>query len=818
MLKNYIKIAWRNLRKHKLYSVINIVGLSVGVACSLIIFLFVNHELSYDSFHKDSDQIYRTLRHGKLGDNEFHFAFAPAPLANAMMAEIPEVEIAVRFRGPASYVVKRPDSNESFKENSIIAVDSGFFELFSFPLLAGDPEKQFKTPNTLAISKKLADKYFPDQSAINQILILDGDESFTVTGVFEDMPENSHIRKDMLLSMGHLSDQASDMNWTSNNFYTYFRIQEGADPAVVSEKINAMVYKYMAPQIMQFMGKTLEELEAGGNYLNVELQPMEEVYLNSAFTFDLGRMGNKTYVYLFALIAVFIIVLACINFMNLSTARSAGRSKEVGVRKVLGSHKKHLIMQFLSESVMLSIISFIIGIGLASLLLPLFNDLADKQLSLPLGNFTFVLMLLAGTLLVGLLAGLYPAFYLSSFKPIETLKGRLAVGQGNSHIRSGLVVFQFFISIILVIGTIAIYKQLNYIQNKQIGFQREQVILIKDAYMMGDQRQSFKEAVQQLPAVTQASFSGYLPISGYNRSDNTFWPEGKSPTAQNLVSTQIWRVDYDYIGTMGMKLVQGRNFNEEQASDSTAMVVNETAFKKFGFTDMDGQNWIQTNAFDDNTGQPLADKFDKFRVIGVVEDFNYESLKSGIGALAMRIAPSTAVLSVKLNTADFGGSVTAIESLWKNFDATLPFSYSFLDEEFGTMYNAELKMGKIFSIFTGLAIFIGCLGLFALASFMAEQRTKEIGIRKVLGASVNGIVIMLSKQFSKLVIIAFVLAVPLAWWGISTWLEGYTYKISIGWELFALAGISAFVIAWLTVAYHSIKVAVSNPVDSLKDE
>jgi putative ABC transport system permease protein len=818
MFKNYIKIAWRNLIKNKLYSIINIVGLSVGVACSLIIFLFVNNELSYDRFHKDSDNIYRALMNGKLGENEFHFSVAPAPLASAMMEEIPVVEIAVRFRNSGSYIVKKPGVNESFKESRIIAVDSGFFDLFSFPLLEGDPEKQFKTPNSMAISQKMADKYFPGKSAINQMLLLNGDQPFNITGVFADMPKNSHIQMDFLISMSHLKNEANNMLWVSNNFYTYFRLQKDADPEVVSGKINEMISKYLAPQIMQFMGKTLEELDASGSYYYAEIQPLEAVYLNSDFTFDIGRMGNKTYVYLFALIAIFITVLACINFMNLSTARSGNRSKEVGVRKVLGSFRKHLILQFLMESIMLTIFSFVIGILIASLLLPFFNDLAGKELSLPLSNPLFLLVLMGSSLVIGIMAGVYPAFYLSSFKPIETLKGKLTFGHGNSYIRSGLVVFQFFISIILVMGTITIYKQLNYIQNKQVGFQREQVILVQDAYMLGDQRQSFKETVNKLPNVSSASFSGYLPVSGYNRSDNTFWPEGKSPSDDNLVLTQIWQVDYDYITTMGMKLTKGRDFNIEQASDSNAIVVNETAFKKFGFTDMEGQNWIQTNANDENTGQAFSDQFNKFRVIGVVKDFNYESLKSSIGALAFQIAPNTSVLSIKLNSSDFESSLAAIEDTWKSIDATLPFSYSFLDDEFGAMYASELKMGKIFTIFTSLAVFIGCLGLFALASFMAEQRTKEIGIRKLLGASVNGIVLLLSKQFSKLVIIAFILAVPLAWWGITTWLEGYTYRISIGWELFALSGVAAFLIAWITVAYHSIKVALSNPAKVLKSE
>lgn len=818
MFRNYFKIAWRNLKKHKLYSLINMIGLSIGVACSLIISLYVFNELSYDTFHKNADFIYRTNRDMRIGENYYHFAVAPAPLGPFLMEEIPEVTQAVRFRGLGIFLVKRPDMPQSFKEDQIIAVDSGFFDLFSFTLTEGNSKQQLKEPNTLTISQKMADKYFPNESPINKVLLFDGNHEYTITGVYANMPENSHIHYDFLLSMATIADQANNDQWTSNNFYTYFQIREDADPILVLDKLNAKSDQELALVLDKMMnGKTLEEFKAEGNRMDFTLQPLNKVYLTSDFSFDIGRMGNKQYVFLFALIAIFIIILACINFMNLSTARSSNRAKEVGLRKALGSYRKDLINQFLTESILMSICSFILGVLLVTLTLPYFNDLIDKQLTLPINSFSFILIMLVFALLIGLLAGLYPAFYLSGFKPIDTLKGKLSLGKGNAGIRSGLVVFQFFISILLIIGTVAIYKQLRFIQNRNIGFHKEQVILLNDPYMLGDKRDAFKAEIDQLPNVSSSSYSGFIPINGYNRNDNTFWPGGQEASDANVVGLQNWRVDHDYIKTMGMNIISGRDFNKQLASDSSGVILNKRAFEMFGFQEA-GENYIQTNTFDEATQQPLMDQFDKYRVLGVVEDFHFESMKQDIGPLGLFIGRSTSVLSVRLRSNNISSSLSQIEDLWNQFDSSLPFSYSFLDEEFGSMYNAELRLAQVFGIFAGLAIFIGCLGLFALASFMAEQKAKEIGIRKVLGASVKAIVFQFSKQFSRLVILAFLLAIPIAWWGISTWLDDYNYRIEIGWELFAIAGLSAFAIAWLTVSYHSIRAAISNPVDALKNE
>ncbi len=816
MVKNYFKIAYRNLLKHKFYSVINIVGLSVGVACSLLIMLYIMNERNYDNFHEKGERIYRLNRQGKYGDNEFHFPVAPAPMADALVKELEVVENAVRFRTQGSYLIKMPEAIESNKEEKIIFTDSTFFDVFSFKVIEGNPKSALNRPKTLAMSQSAAHKYFNGQSALGKTLILDGKENYEVTAVFEDMPGNSHLQYDFLLAMAGLED-ALNGRWLSNNYFTYIVAAEGVEEEELIKQIQRLYDQKMEPQLEQYAGTSLAEFKAAGNYMNTTLQPLESIYLTSSFTFDIGRMGDAQTINLFAAISLFIIILACINFMNLSTARSANRAKEVGIRKALGSYRSHLVRQFLTESIIMSFMAFAMGILLAQVMLPFFNQLSEKSLSIPLNNIWFVLSLVGGALTIGVVAGLYPAFFLSSFRPIQALKGKLTIGSGSSYIRSGLVVFQFFISILLITGTIAIQKQLNFIQNKKIGFNKEQVLVVFDTYMLSDQRSAFKEELDAHSQVLASSYSGFIPINGFYRSDNTYWQKGFVPDETNLVSMQMWSVDNDYLATFDMKLVDGRNFNKEMASDSNAIILNQTAMKRFGFKSIE-EAQVQTFAWNDERQDFDTDKFEELKVIGVVEDFHFESMKENIGPLALRLGKQSGIISIRLNTNDLQASVEDVENLWKKFGSGLPFNYEFLDTMFGEMYKTETRLGSIFAIFSGLAIFIGCLGLFALAAFMGEQRTKEIGIRKVLGASVNSIVLMLSKDFSKLVVIAFLVAIPVSWYGINYWLSHYTYKITLGVELFLIAGVCSILIAWITVGYQSIKSAIGNPVDALRSE
>jgi len=816
MLRNYFKIAVRNLSQHKFYSLINITGLAVSVACCLLISLFVIDELSYDTSFEDSEHIYRSNRHGKYGDNEFHFATAPAPFGPALRNEIPEIETVVRFRTYGSNLVRTPNMDESYKEENFVFSDPQVFEVFGLQPVDGTTKDVLLSESSIAISQSMAYKYFGTYDSVGETIILDNEREYNVEVVYEDFPNNSHLDFDFILSMENIQ-RSKATGWLSNNFYTYFKVKEGVNIKELETKINRMADKYVGPQIESYSGQTYEDFIASDNYMFFELQPITEAYLYSNFTFDIGKTGNATYVYIFMTIAVFILILACINYMNLSTARSANRAKEVGVRKVLGSYKSHLIRQFLIESVIISYIGFLLSVLLAYAAIPFFNQISGKALTMPIDQVEFYLGIIGGALFIGILAGSYPAFFLSSFKIVNVLKGKLALGSNSGLIRSSLVVFQFLISIILLIGTATVYQQLNYIQNKNIGFNKEQVIIIKDTYMLGDKLDPFKDEIRQFSQVNSVTSTGYLPISDYYRSDHTFWEKGKKPTEDNLVNMQFWGVDENYLKTMGIELLEGRNFDKDRASDSSAIILNETAFRSYNLSD-DKENWIQTFAFNPGTGEVSTNEYDNYRVIGVIKDFHFEPMQLPIGNLALYYGNVTGYTSVRLNTDDFSNSLSQIEGLWKKFLPAVPFNYEFMDGAFGKMYRAETRLATVFSIFASLAIFIGCLGLFALATFMAEQRTKEIGIRKVMGASVKGIVLMLSKDFSKLIIVSFILAVPIAWWGVNQWLGQYAYKINIGIEIYLLAGVLALAIAIITVGYQALKAALSNPVDSLRNE
>ena len=819
MLKNYITIAFRNLEKHRFYTFINISGLSIGIASCLIIVLYVMNEFSYDKHHEKASRIYRVNGEIKFGGNHWRLAVGPAPLASALLNEFPEIESAVRFRSQGSYLVKSEGSATSIKENSVNRTDSTFFKIFSVPVLEGDPNTALKEPNTVAISKKIAGKYFPEGNALGKTLILDNERPVKVTAIYQDMPTTGHFRFDLLVSMTGF-EEAQSTQFLSNNFNTYILLKEGADAKALEAKLPGVVEKYIGPQAAAVLGGefSMEKFKAAGNLLEYTLMPMTDIHLHSDLTAELQANSDITYVYLFAAIAVFILFIACINFMNLSTARSANRAKEVGVRKVMGSLRSHLIRQFLTESILLSLFSFALAVALAFLLLPTFNSLSQKTLELPFGAPVFYSIIILAGLVVGILAGLYPSFFLSAFKPVNVLKGNVALGMKSGSIRSGLVVFQFVISIVLVIGTFTVNRQLNYIQNKKIGFEKEQVIVIQDAYALGENLRAFKTEVVRNSFVESGTISGYLPVSGTWRNDNTFWPEGTQPTEENMVGLQNWTVDYDYLKTLGMKIKSGRFFSEEFPSDSTAIVMNESAVKRFNLEPDPLGKKISTFSGNNPDGSPNRNSVVSFTVVGVVEDFHFESLKENIDPLAFFLKASNGSVAFRFKASSTQEVINNIEKTWAKLAPGQPFQYSFLDEDFGRMYSAEQRLGKIFVIFAGLAIVIACLGLFALTSFTAEQRTKEIGIRKVLGASVGSIVFLLSKEFGKLIVVAFLIAVPLAWYGVSWWLKSYVYKVEVGVLVYLLAGVFSFAIAWATMGYQSIKAATSNPVNSLRSQ
>ncbi len=820
MLKNYLLIAIRSLTKNKFYSLINVAGLATGIAACLVIILFIQNELSYDRHHEKADRIYRVNSEIKFGGNHYRLAVASAPLGDAIVHDYPEVEASVRFRSRGSYLVKRAEGTDNIKENDVVWTDSTFFNVFSVPVISGDASTALTEPNSVAISKKIADKHFPDGNVLGQSLILDNNLNVKVTAVFEDMPTAAHFHFDILIAMAGL-DEAQHANFLSNNFHTYLLLKTPADAKSLEQKLPAVIEKYIGPQAAAVLGGefTMEKFKSAGNIWEYTLMPLTDIHLHSDLLAEgLGSNGDITYVYLFAAVALFILSIACINFMNLSTARSANRAKEVGVRKVMGSLRSHLIRQFLLESILLSLGSFLVAIALAWTFLPVFNSLSQKNLSLPLTEPMFYALLAVASIFIGILAGVYPSFFLSAFQPVNVLKGNVSLGMRSGWIRSSLVVFQFVISIFLVIATITVNRQLNYIQNKKIGFEKDQVLIVNDAYALGKSIQSFKNEVLQNNFIKSGSISGYIPVSGGWRSDNTYWPEGSQPTQENMVGMQTWDIDHDYVKTMGMKIVNGRDFSADFLSDSSGIIMNQSALKFFHYEKDPIGRRVSTFNGNNPDGSPDKNSLKTWTIIGVVEDFHFESLKQNIGPLALFLQKNNGTVIFRFEAANSENVISSIEKTWKKLAPGQPFQYSFLDEDFGRMYSAEQRLGNTFAGFASLAIIIACLGLFALTSFTAEQRTKEIGIRKVLGASVSSIVVLLSKEFGRLILIAFVLAAPIAWYAINWWLKSYTYKVEIGIPVYIVAGLFAFGIAWLTMSYQSIRAARNNPVTSLRSE
>jgi putative ABC transport system permease protein len=810
MVKNYLKVAWRNLTKHRFYSLINIIGLAIGLACTLLIIVYVQNELTYDQHHSKADRIYRIATEIKFGGRHFNMPQGPAPMAAAVSADYPEVEASVRLREQGRFLVKIEE--QTFREEGLVFADSSIFTVFDIPLIAG-ATSALDRPNSIIIDQPTAEKYFGAENPIGKRLLLDNDLDVEVTGVFAPIPVNSHFHYNLILSMSSSEHSKSTM-WLSNNYTTYVLLAPNTNPAAFEVKFPGMIEKYIGPQVTQALDMTLEEFFSSGSMYRYYLQPLTDIHLYSTLDNELEPNGDIRYVYLFGGIALLILTLACINFMNLSTARSANRAKEVGVRKVLGSSRSHLIKQFLSESILISVIATIAAVLLAQLMLPAFNLLADKTLVLPYTAASFYLTLFAGALFIGTIAGVYPAFFLSAFQPISVLKGKLNLGVKSGWLRSTLVVFQFAISTILIVGTLVIYMQLNYIQNKKLGFSKDQLILIEDAYALQDNLQPYKKDVTNIAGVQSVSASGFLPVSS-NRSDTMFWLEGQTPNEETMISMQIWRIDEDYLKTMGMELAEGRNFSLVNAADSTAMIVNQEAAKKLGISDNPIGAHVATFS-DMQEGDKPGEEI--YNVIGVIEDFHFESLKESITPLCLVIGKSSSYLSVKVEGGDVKHVLGQLEERWNVLAEGQPFSYSFMDQKFDDMYTAEARTGNLFNAFAILAILIASLGLFALAAFTAEQRTKEIGVRKVMGASVGGIVVLLSKEFGKLIIIAFIVAVPVAWYFTSQWLQDFEFRIDLSPWIFLLAGTVTFGIAWLTMSYQSIKAATMSPAKSLRDE
>lgn len=807
MIKNYIKTAFRNLLKNKGFTAINILGLALGLATCLLIVFYVFDELSYDRYNAKGDRIYRINNDIKFGGIENSYAVSPAPMAAALKASFPEVEQVVRFRMRGGFQVKK--GNQNIQEYNMVYSDPTVFDVFTLPMIQGNPATALKEPKSVVINEKMALKYFNRTNVVGQVLTFDDTALYKVTGVIKDVPKQSHFNFDFFISMSTLQE-SKEIAWFSNNFNTYVVLRQGTDPKVFKKKLPLFLRKQAGPQLQSILHTTFDEFEKKGDYFRFSLTPLKDIHLHSNRVAELGGNGNIEYVYIFSAIAVFILLIACVNFMNLSTARSANRAKEVGVRKVLGSARKNLITQFLTESIMVTLVAAIIAVFAAWGSLSLFNQLSGKELEVTSGIMLwFIPIMILLIIFIGFLAGAYPAFFLSGFRPIEVLKGKLTAGLKAGFLRSFLVVFQFAISIFLIIGTLVIYDQLKFIQNKDLGYNRDHVMIVQRIWVLADKDKSFRQEVSQLAGVKSASLSGYLPTSNAGNSSTLF----KDPVIdqKRSVLSQIWFVDANYVPTLGIKMVAGRNFSDKMPTDTSAIIINEAEAKQLGYANPIDQTLYMPN---DN----MAKTMKKYHIIGVMKNFNFRSLRETVTPMALFLADDRGAMTVRVNTTNMAGLVDQIKTKWKQFAPNQEFNYSFMDKEFESLYRSEQRMGKISIAFTSLAIIIACLGLFGLAAYAAEQRTKEIGIRKVLGASISGIVRMLSKDFIMLVLIAILIAAPCAWLAMHSWLQGFAYHQTFQWWIVALAGIAAVLIAFATISFQSIKAALANPVKSLRSE
>ncbi len=816
MYRNYLKVALRNLRKRKVFSLINILGLATGMAVCLLIVLFIQDEVSFDKFHEKGDRVYRVALERIYPGRKSSYAIIPTSIGDAMKHEFPEIEQETHFFdliGTGSFVLKYND--KVFEEHKVFLADSNFFKVFSAVTIAGDPATSLQKTHSVVITQTTAERIFGSaKEAVGRqftTVVNDGNPNYVVGAVVKEWPKNSHFRFDMLVSAPSFKF-ASIPNYIGFSAYTYLLLKKGTSPTAVEAKFPFIIQKYVSGEIGKAFNQSYEAFTKAGNGYHYFLQPISQIHLKSDIEAEMGVNGSSSTVYLFTIVAIFILTLACINFINLSTSLSVERAKEVGIRKTFGSEKHAIINQFLTESVLISIISLVLAFGLVFLSLPLFNALADKSLSITY-FFTIVrlLAIVAAAFIIGIIAGIYPAFILSSFNPITVLKGRFKSNKYGLLLRNGLVVFQFSVSIILIIATIIVNQQIGFMLGDKLGFRKDHVIIIKDAFSLKTQTQTFKDEVAKIPGVDVVSGTSALPgqVAFFGASYDL--PGGKQPMTGRGIG-----VDENYAKLLGLQLKEGRFFSTAYATDSSAIVLNEKAATELGLKNPIG-------AIVNSPDNKLPDGSERqFTVIGVVKDFHYQSLHQAINPLVFnqgkRFNNVFPFIGVRVNSNNLRSSLSGIEAAWNSFVKDRPFHYDFLDQTVAAQYHAEQTTQKVFEIFSILAIFIACIGLMGLAAYATQQRIREIGIRKVLGASVSGIVTMLSKDFLVLIVLSGLIAFPIAWWGMHSWLQGFVYRVSVSVWVFVSAGLMAVAIAMLTISFQAIKAAIMNPVKSLRSE
>jgi putative ABC transport system permease protein len=815
MLRNYIKIAFRSLLKHRVYTVINVLGLSTGIASCLLIMMFVQHEFSYDKFNKNADRIYKVALERKYPNHSTNYAIIPHSYADAIAHDFPEVAEVVKMGGPANDVVvtyrNQRDEVKQFEEDYVMAADSNFFNVFSIQLLKGDRNKALTKLNDLVVTASTAKRYFGDEEPIGKVMRM-FNQDFNVTAVCEDVPENSHLKFDMLTKWDWRFFAGIETNFITFSAHVYLVLKPDADAKALEAKFPKMVDTYAAAQIERDFGKAWEDYKKEGNGYRYFLQPLTAIHLDPTnIEAKMQPGGNINYVYFLIGIAVLILVIACINFMNLATARSAERAREVGLRKTMGSIKGQLVLQFLTESILLSMFAMFVAVALMFVVLPSFNSLTGKNL---IFHFTpgFVSALIGTAMVVGFLAGSYPAFVLSGFNPVVVMKGKFTGNARGAWLRNGLVVFQFFISIVLIVGTIVVGEQMQYMQNKSLGYDKEQILVVERVFALNDKTQTFIDELKRMPDVENACGS----FSMLGRQNDFFGAQFTPEGSNEILTTKSMAIDDDFAKTVGFEFVEGKGYAKE-TNDSLSIILNETAVKLLAIQDPIGKKLTQIQRRQDGTTGSI-----QFTIIGVIKDFNFQSLRDPITPLTIQSSETfgggATYAYARIKGKNISNAITKTEMKWKELAPDQPFKYVFLDQNLNAQYETEQRAGQVFAIFSGIAIIIACVGLFGLAAYTASLRTKEIGIRKVLGATVPGVVFLLSKDFTKLILIAFMLAAPLAWYVMDTWLEGFAYRVELGVGVFLLAGLTALIISWLTVSYQSIKAAIVNPIKSLRSE
>ncbi|MGB8358032.1 MAG: ABC transporter permease [Bacteroidales bacterium] len=796
------------MKKQRGYVIMNISGLAIGLTSFLFITLYVIDELSYDRFHQNYENIYRLKVVGRMAGGELDQAVTAAPMAQAMINDYPEVLKATRVTRMGDWLIKYGENR--FNEDGVLFADSSFFSVLDFKLLKGDPETALARPRSVVLTAEYAKKYFADQDPMGRQMSFENDTIiYTVTGVVQDVPDNSHIKFDILASMSSYPGQANNQFWISHNFYTYIVVKDGTDKDILEEKLQGMVTKYVGPQITQALGISIEDFLNAGNAFSYVMEPLKDLHLRGATQYGLEPLGSESTVYIFAVIALLILIIAIINYVNLATARSATRAKEVGVRKVAGANRRGLVFQFLGESVLIVTVAALIAVILVSALTPSFNQLIGKELSAGiLDNPTGILLLIVLVLLVGVSSGAYPAFVLASFNPIEVLKGTLNPGSMSKNMRGVLVVIQFTISIVIIIGSIIVYRQLNYVTKKDIGFNKENLIVIRRCDSFFRQREAFRDQLLQIPGVDNVGFSRAVPGTTFN--NNAFLLDD-DPEKKTYLINQT-QVSFDFAQALGVELAAGRFFSREYGEDSTAILINEAAVRSLGLTDPVGKYILQPQG---------PQQFQRLKIIGVMKDFNIKSMHTPIEPVCFTVLGNFGgdqFATVRLSGNDVPETLKTIEQKWQTFTANQPFQYDFFTDLWNNLYSSEMKTGKIFILFSVLAIFIACLGLLGLITYITNKRTREIGIRKTYGASVQVVIRLLSREVVYLILISSLFAYPIAYFGSKYWLEGFASKVKVSPLIYIIATLAALAIGWLSIFYQTKKAAGYSPADALRLE